>query len=62
MKTRTLTIETDHWSDPVKPKIRLHGRWLEEAGFLPGHRVDVNCTEPGTLTLRFVETIQHSDE
>ena len=56
MKTRTLTIETDHWSDPVKPKIRLHGRWLEQAGFKPGHRVEVQVGEVGTLTLRFVET------
>ena len=62
MKARSLKIEVDPWAEPVKPRIRLHGRWLEQAGFLPGHRVDINCTEPGTLTLRFVETVQASDE
>jgi len=62
LKTRTLTIETDHWSEPVKPKIRLHGRWLQQAGFKPGHRVEILSPEPGTLTLRFVETAQPADD
>ena len=56
MKTRTLKIEVDPWVDPAKPRIRLHGRWLEQAGFKPGHRVEVQIGEAGTLTLRFVET------
>jgi hypothetical protein len=54
-ETRTLKIEIDPWVQPVKPKIRLTGRWLERAGFKPGHRVEIHFPEPGTLTLRFVE-------
>jgi hypothetical protein len=32
---RSLKIEEegDRWKAPVKPKIRLIGRWLERAGF-----------------------------
>jgi hypothetical protein len=56
MKTRTLKIETagDFWRGKVSPKIRLTGRWLERAGFAPGHRVTVEISQPGTLTLRFL--------
>ena len=39
----------------VTPKIRLTGRWLERAGFKPGHRVEVRLDEPGKLTLCFSE-------
>jgi hypothetical protein len=28
---------------------------LEQAGFKPGHRVQVLIEQPGSLTLRFVE-------
>jgi len=62
LNPRTLKIEVDYWSKPVKPKIRLHGRWLQQAGFRPGHRVEVRISEPGTLTLHFVETAQKADE
>jgi hypothetical protein len=57
MNTRNLKIETagDYWRDTVSPKIRLTGRWLERAGFKPGHRVTVEISQPGTLTLRFVD-------
>jgi hypothetical protein len=57
MNTRTLTIESsgDFWRGNIKPKIRLTGRWLEIAGFKPGHRVVVEIGEPRTLTLRFLE-------
>jgi hypothetical protein len=46
----------------VKPKIRLRGRWLEAAGFKPGHRVEVRFPEPGTLTLHFIDTPQPADD
>jgi len=62
VKARSLKIEVDPWAEPVKPRIRLHGRWLQEAGFTPGHRVEIQCSEPGTLTLRFVETTQPADD
>lgn len=52
MNTRTLQIEStgDFWRGGMKPKIRLSGRWLERAGFKPGHRVEVHVKEPGTLS------------
>jgi hypothetical protein len=56
MKTRTLKIEStgDFFKGRVSPKIRLVGQWLERAGFKPGHRVAVQISEPGILTLRFL--------
>jgi hypothetical protein len=57
MNTRNLKIEAagDFWLAKVSPKIRLSGRWLEQAGFKPGHRVEVEISQPGTLTLRFLD-------
>lgn len=51
---RTLKIEPDGdpWKGVIKPKIRLVGRWLERAGFPPGHRVKVTCVAPGVIELR----------
>ena len=51
---RTLKIEADGdlWKGLIKPKIRLMGRWLERAGFRPGHRVQVTCVAPGLIELR----------
>ena len=51
---RTLQIEADGdpWKGLIKPKIRLMGRWLEQAGFKPGLRVRVTCVAPGVLELR----------
>jgi hypothetical protein len=51
---RTLKIEAegDQWKGLIKPKIRLVGRWLERAGFRPGHRVEVTCVAPGVMELR----------
>jgi hypothetical protein len=57
MSTRNLKIEAtgDFWRGKVTPKIRLGGQWLERAGFKPDHRVEVQISQPGTLTLRFLE-------
>ena len=51
---RTLQIEDqgDHWKGISIPKIRLMGRWLEQAGFPPGHRVQITCVAPGVIELR----------
>src|SRR5664279_3461528 len=51
---RTLKIEAegDPWQGAVKPKIRLMGRWLEQAGFKPGLRVQVTCVAAGLIELR----------
>ena len=57
MNARNLKIETvgDYYYRRVSPKIRLCGRWLERAGFKPGHRVQVQVSQPGVLTLRFLD-------
>jgi len=51
---RSLKIEADGdiWKGLIKPKIRLMGRWLERAGFTPGHRVHITCVAPGVIELR----------
>ena len=48
-KTRTLKIEAvgDFAYRQVKPRIRLNGMWLEQAGFKPGHRVEIVSSKPG---------------
>jgi hypothetical protein len=60
VSTRTLKIEEagDFFRGTVAPKIRLTGRWLERAGFKPGHRLQVELTGEGVLTLRFVPSEQ----
>ena len=51
---RILKIEADGdaWKGLIKPKIRLMGRWLERAGFIPGRHVHVTCIAPGVIELR----------
>lgn len=51
---RLLKIEADGdaWKGLVKPKIRLTGRWLEQAGFKPGNHVKVTCVSLGVIELR----------
>jgi hypothetical protein len=55
---RTLKIEAtgDFWRGKIIPKIRLTGKWLEKAGFKPGHRVHLELADAGVMTLRFVQT------
>jgi hypothetical protein len=54
MNARLLKIEEegDPWKGRAKPKIRLQGKWLERAGFRPGHRVSVSCIADGVIELR----------
>ena len=56
-QNRSLQIEAvgDFARGEIKPRIRLHGNWLERAGFKPGHRVEVRLDRPGTMTLSFLE-------
>jgi hypothetical protein len=64
MNTRTLKIETvgDYWRGRVSPKIRLSGRWLDQAGFKPGNRVEVRINQPGILMLRFLALSKPLDD
>ena len=61
---RTLKIEADGdtWKGLIKPKIRLMGRWLEEAGFKPGLRVQVTCLAPGVIVLRSDDTVASNEQ
>lgn len=56
MKMRILKVEAtgDFHRGKIAPKIRLTGKWLQQAGFKPGHRVEVHSDRPGTITLRFL--------
>ena len=56
-QVRSLAIEAtgDFFYRKITPRIRLAGRWLEQAGFKPGHRVEVRCEQPGSMSLRFLE-------
>lgn len=57
LSVRKLKIEADgdFWKGLIKPKIRLMGRWLAQAGFQPGNRVHVTCVAPGVIELRSSE-------
>lgn len=54
LPTRNLKVEKegDFWKGKTKPKIRLIGHWLEEAGFVAESRVEVVCISPGVIELR----------
>jgi hypothetical protein len=60
---RTLQIEAegDFCKGLIKPKIRIMGRWLEQAGFKPGHRVQITCVAPGVMELRSPEALRLRD-
>jgi Toxin SymE, type I toxin-antitoxin system len=57
-QSRTLKIEAigDFAARNIKPRIRISGHWLEQAGFKPGHRVIIHSLKPGELTLQFQES------
>jgi len=56
-KTRILKVEAigDFSSRKIVPRIRLNGQWLANAGFKPGHRVEISSPKPGELSLQFKE-------
>src|ERR1044071_3072575 len=53
---RILKIELlgDGWRQKTFSGIRLKGRWLTDAGFLPGQRVSLTLTSPGVMELRLL--------
>lgn len=63
LRVRTLQIEADgdRWKGPIKPKIRLMGLWLAQAGFKPRHRVRVTCVAPGVIELRSPEALDSTE-
>jgi hypothetical protein len=54
--SRILKIELlgDSWRRKTFSGIRLKGRWLTSAGFLPGQRVSLKFPAPGVLELRLL--------
>jgi hypothetical protein len=54
--SRTLKIELlgDSWRRKTFSGIRIKGRWLTNAGFLPGQRVSLKFTSPGVMELRIL--------
>jgi hypothetical protein len=63
VRRRTLKIESDGdgWKGKIKPKIRLCGHWLEQAGFKPGHRVEISSSKSGEMSLQFKEECPKPD-
>lgn len=61
--SRSLKIERtgDFFRKKIIPRIRLNGKWLEAAGFKPGHRVEICIPESGTMVLRYVEQAQNAE-
>jgi len=54
MKSRSLTITASNYNPEEEtryPSLRLQGKWLEQAGFLIGHRVAVEVEE-GQVTIK----------
>lgn len=54
MSTRTLKIEErgDYHYRRTFPAIRIKGKWLRIAGFIPGQRISLNITAPGVMEVR----------
>ena len=42
----------DPYREGIRPQIRLTGRWLHDAGFLPGDTYTVTIHHDGVLTLQ----------
>lgn len=59
LPSRRLKIEAvgDFCAGRVKPKIRLTGKWLEQAGFQPGEHVQVSLVAPGVMQLCAAATV-----
>jgi Toxin SymE, type I toxin-antitoxin system len=53
----TRRIKVEQLGDPAHKRthagIRLKGKWLERLGFQPGGHVDIVCTQPGLMEIRF---------
>jgi toxic protein SymE len=50
---RDSRLKKPHWQckePPIYPWLRLAGRWIEHAGFIPGQRVRINV-EHGRLVI-----------
>ena len=54
---RILKVEEvgDFWRKNTKPRIRLKGKWMINAGILPNNFVQVSNPQPGVLILQMVE-------
>jgi hypothetical protein len=59
MNSRRIKIEAagDAFLDKIKPRIRLNGLWLNQAGFTAGNHVQVTFPETGKMLLIFENTV-----
>ena len=57
MRNRILKVEEigDFWRNRTKPRIRLKGKWLANAGIMPNHYVSVENPATGTLIIRLMK-------
>jgi hypothetical protein len=57
----TRRIKVEQLGDPARKRthagIRLKGKWLENVGFRPGGHVDIVCTQPGLMEIRFTPNL-----
>lgn len=63
-KTRVLTaVPTgDFWKKRISPLLRLTGRWVMQAGIMPGDRVEVQNPQPGVLVIRRLDEAEAAAE
>ena len=54
---RILKVEEvgDFWRKRTKPRIRLKGKWLLNAGIPPNSHVEVENPQPGVLVINLIK-------
>ena len=54
IEPRTLKVEEigDFWRGRTRPRIRLKGKWLAEAGIQPNNYVSIENPEQGRLIIK----------
>ena len=57
VRNRILKVEEigDFGRNRTKPRIRLKGKWLAQAGITPNNHVIVENPNPGTLIIRLLD-------
>jgi hypothetical protein len=53
-----LTVERtgDFWKNKIIPRLRIAGKWFDQAGFKPGSRVTVRLLQPGIMQITVTPT------
>ena len=57
--TKPRILKVEHVGDfnlkRTFPRIRLQGKWLQQAGMIPNHHVQVSCPKQGVLIMHLIE-------